>query len=96
VAGDAPDGARDERGVRKGCVGCLTVVAGFFSGAMVGVFVSKMVQVVTNGPRCADIPTCDWHVYAGWGALVGLVTLPLLTFRRLRRLDAGAGSSDRG
>jgi hypothetical protein len=77
-------------------VGCLTVVAGVGSGGMVGVLVSKAVQVVTNGPQCAGIPTCDWNVYAGWGMLVGVLTLPILTFLRLRQHGSGTGSSERG
>ena len=92
----APEQAPPAGGARSGCIGCLTMLAGLFSGAMVAVFVSKVVQWVTNGPRCPDVPTCDWHVYAAWGALIGVVTLPILTLRRLRQLRAGAASSDRG
>jgi hypothetical protein len=55
---------------------------GLMSGAMVGVLASKIVAWLTGAPACEGIPTCNWHVYAGWGALVGL-TLPALVLRRL-------------
>ena len=77
-------------------MGCLTLVAGTFSGGMIGVLVSKIVQLVTRGPTCSELPTCDWHVYAGWGMLLGAITLPILTFRRLRQHVAEREASDRG
>jgi hypothetical protein len=59
-------------------IGCFMTPLGFMSGAMVGVLVSKLVAWATNA-KCeiADIPTCDWHVYALYGGLVGL-TLPVI------------------
>ena len=83
-------------GPRRGCIGCMTAVVGLFSGAMIAVFVSLVVQKVTNGPRCAELPSCNWHQYAAVGAVLGVITLPILTFWRLRRSNAGAGSSNRG
>lgn len=65
-------------------IGCLMVPLGAASMAMVGVLVSVIVQWATRAPRCQDVPTCDWHVYAGWGALFGAVTLPSLVVWRLR------------
>ena len=66
-------------------VGCVTLVAGFFSGAMIGVGISKIVAGVTKAPSCEGLPTCDWYVYAFVGGLIGAVTLPALAFWRLRR-----------
>lgn len=63
-------------------IGCFMTPLGAMSGAMVGVLVSKVVAWVTNAPMCDGIPTCNWHVYAGFGALVGL-SLPVLVLRRL-------------
>lgn len=63
-------------------VGCFMTPLGLMSGAMVGVLASKIVAWLTNARACPEIPTCDWHVYAGWGALAGL-TLPALVLRRL-------------
>ena len=68
-------------------VGCFTAFCGFFSGGMTGVLVSKMVAFFTKAPKCADLPTCDWHVYAGVGMVVGAITLPLLVLNKLRRME---------
>ena len=70
---------------RNLAIGCFMLPVGAVSGAMVGVLVSKLVSWAT-GAQCniPDIPTCDWNVYAGWGALVGL-TLPVLVLRQLFR-----------
>ena len=94
-AGNA-GGERPPQGPRRGCIGCLTAVVGLFSGAMIAVFVGLMVRYVTNGPKCPDVPICNWHEYAAVGAVLGLVSLPILTFWRLRHSKAGAGSSERG
>lgn len=72
-----------ERRVRFVGVGCLMVVLGFFSMAMVGVLVSAAVAAATKAPTCADIPACNWYIYAGIGGLLGAVTLPVLVLRRL-------------
>ncbi len=58
-------------------IGCFMTPLGLMSGAMVGVLVSKIVAWLTNAPMCPEIPTCNWYVYAGWGALLGL-TLPVI------------------
>ena len=68
---------------RNVAVGCFVTPLGVFSGAMVGVLISKIVAFLTKAPSCPDIPSCDWHVYAGWGALVGGLTLPALVLSRL-------------
>jgi hypothetical protein len=87
---------RDPSGPPVATIGCLMVPLGAFSMAMVGVLASKLVAVLTKA-KCdvAEIPTCDWHVYAAWGALFGAVTLPLLVVRRLRQA-APHGDSTRG
>jgi hypothetical protein len=77
-------------------VGCVTAIAGLFSGGMVGVLISKIVASITHAPKCTGLPTCDWYKYAAVGMLVGVITLPLLTFMRLRRGDAGTTNSERG
>jgi hypothetical protein len=66
-------------------VGCLTAVGGFFSGAMIGVFVGKVVSEVTRCPIAEGLPACNWQWFAGWGGVIGLVTLPALVLWRLRR-----------
>ncbi len=73
---------------RYGCVGCLTLVAGLFSGGMIGVLIAKFVGSARNCEPPAGLPACDWHVYAGIGMLIGAVTLPVLALVRLRSSDA--------
>ena len=62
--------ANPDRG-RNVAIGCFMVPLGAASGGMTGVLVSKMVAWMTKAPACPDIPSCDWYVYAGWGALLG-------------------------
>ena len=75
-------------------IGCLMTPIGAMSGAMVAVLVSKIVAYFTKAPKCPDIPTCDWHVYAGVGALLGALSLPTLVLRRL--LSAPPDNTKRG
>ena len=96
-AGGGPWGAADpDRTARAVGVGCVTAIAGLFSGGMIGVLVSKIVASITKAPKCPELPTCDWYKYAAVGMLVGVVTLPVLTLMRLRRGNAAALNSDRG
>lgn len=87
-----PDARGDEfGGARYVGVGCVTAVAGLFSGGMVGVFVAK---AVGWAQRCAPpegLPACNWPVYAAIGMVIGLVTLPVLAVTRLR---SGARSNN--
>ena len=82
--------ARNPDTPRNLAIGCFMLPLGLFSGAMTAVLVSKIVAWLTKAPSCPGIPTCDWHIYAGWGALIGALTLPALVLRRL------LGSAPRG
>ena len=75
--------AEPNGGPPKAAIGCFMVPIGAVSGAMIAVLVSKIVAYFTKAPSCPDIPTCDWHVYAGVGALLGALSLPVLVIRRL-------------
>ena len=75
-------------------VGCVTVVAGFFSGAMIGVFIAKVVGSFRGCQPEAGLPACDWHVYAGIGMLIGVLTLPALALNRLRKREPGTREKD--
>ena len=68
---------------RNAAIGCFMLPLGALSGAMVAVLISRIVAYFAKAPSCPDIPTCDWYVYAGIGALVGGLTLPALVLRRL-------------
>ena len=75
--------ARNPDRGRNLAIGCFMLPLGAASGAMTGVLVSKLVAMVMKAPACPDIPTCDWYVYAGWGALLGALSLPVLVSWRL-------------
>ena len=79
---------RESNVTRYGCVGCLTLVAGTFSGGMIGVLIAKIVGSARNCEPLTGLPACDWHLYAGVGMLIGAVTLPVLALARLRSSDA--------
>ena len=77
-------------------VGCLMAVAGFFAGGMVAVLIAKWVGAAQGCVPGEGLPACDWHIYAGVGGLIGLLTLPTFTLRALRRSRARARTSERG
>ena len=70
-------------------IGCLTTMAGFFSGGMIAVFVAKVVGSAQGCKPPEGLPACNWWVYAGIGALIGAVTLPVLALRRLSQPRGG-------
>jgi hypothetical protein len=76
---------RGEMIARNIGVGCLTAVAGFFSGGMIAVLVAKFVGSAQGCQPPEGLPACNWWVYAGVGALLGAVTLPILALGRLTR-----------
>ncbi len=81
----SPESDREENVGRNIGVGCVTAVAGFFSGGMIAVLVGKFVGS-TQGCRPPEgLPACNWWVYAAIGAVLGALTLPVLAFRRLSR-----------
>jgi hypothetical protein len=77
----------DREGVvaRNVGVGCITLVAGFFSGGMIAVLVGKFVGSMQGCKPPEGLPACNWWVYAGVGAVIGAITLPVLALRRLSR-----------
>ena len=87
-------------------VGCFTFVIGGVSGAMVGVGLGKLAGFFMRCTPQAGLPACAWWVFAGYGAAIGAVSLPVLALWRLRRADRVADriassaqsaiSSDRG
>jgi hypothetical protein len=87
---------RERRIGRDIGVGCLTGVAGFFSGAMFAVLIAKIVGAVRDCPAGPSGQPCDWHVYAGIGGLIGMITLPSVALWRLRRTDGPTRNSERG
>jgi hypothetical protein len=80
-----PNAEQESVAARNLGVGCVTTVAGFFSGAMIGALVAKMVGSMQGCRPAEGLPACNWWVYAGIGALIGALTLPVLALRRLAR-----------
>jgi hypothetical protein len=66
-------------------VGCVTAVVGFFSGGMIAVFVGKFVGSMQGCQPAEGLPACNWWVYAGVGALIGVISLPFIALRRVNR-----------
>jgi len=66
-------------------VGCLTTFAGFFSGGMLAVLIGKFVGSVQGCKPPEGLPACNWWVYAGIGAIFGVLTLPVLALWRLNK-----------
>jgi len=80
-------------------VGCITLVAGFFGGGMIGVFVG---WIVGHARRCTpppdSFPICDFFPYWIAGMAVGAVLVPTVALTRLRRSrrQTQAGDTDSG
>ena len=87
--GGATDAATD--GPRRGCIGCLTLVSGFFGGGMIALLVKKMIDKVTRCTPPEGLPVCDWHVWFFPGGIVGAVLLTGVAMWRLRRSRSGGG-----
>ena len=83
MTGPAPD--REGIVARNIGVGCVTTVAGFFSGGMIAVLIGKFVGSMQGCRPPEGLPACNWWVYAGIGAVLGAVTLPVVALRRLSR-----------
>jgi hypothetical protein len=87
-------------------VGCFTFFIGGASGAMVGVGIGKLAGFLVRCTPVPGLPACQWWVFAGYGAAVGAISLPVLALWRLRRADriadrvalnaSSASSQDRG
>ena len=90
-AGERPSAAPRYIGV-----GCFMTVVGFFSGAMIGVLIGKLVGIARRCVPDPGLPVCDWHLFAAAGGLLGAVTLPVLVLWRLRQSVPSAEHSDRG
>lgn len=70
---------------RRVGLGCFTFFVGGWSGGMVAVLLGKLIEGARKSPSCDGLPTCNWYVYAGIGAVLGALSLPILVLRRLRQ-----------
>ncbi|MBI3789411.1 MAG: hypothetical protein HY275_00835 [Gemmatimonadetes bacterium] len=69
-------------------IGCLTTAGGAFGGAMVAVLIAKVVGLLSRCEPVEGLPACDWHIFAGWGALIGVAILPTAALWRVRQSHA--------
>ena len=83
--GSPPEMERRDIIARNIGVGCITTMAGFFSGGMIAVLVAKFVGSAQGCRPPEGLPACNWWVYAGVGAVLGAITLPLIALSRLNR-----------
>jgi hypothetical protein len=84
-----PESDRDGIVARNIGVGCVTTVSGFFSGGMIAVLIGKFVGSMQGCKPPEGLPACNWWVYAGIGAVIGALTLPVFALRRLSRPRPG-------
>jgi hypothetical protein len=75
-------------------VGCLTTLAGFFGGGMIGVFVGWIVGHLRQCPTPPDFPICDFFPYWLSGMALGAVLVPTVAITRLRQGDRLSRAQD--
>ena len=67
-------------------VGCITTIAGFFGGGMIGVFIG---WIVGHARRCTPLPDsfpiCDFFPYWLSGMVLGAIVVPIVAVTRLRQ-----------
>ena len=85
----SPESDREAVVGRNIGVGCVTGIAGFFSGGMIAVLVAKFVGSMQGCRPPEGLPACNWWLYAGIGAVIGALTLPVLALRRLSGIRSG-------
>ena len=79
-------GSPDLRGWEYLGVGCLTALIGFFGGGMIAVLVAKIVGGIQQCPPDPETGApCHWHLYWAAGAGLGVLLLPTVAVRKLRR-----------
>lgn len=85
--------AEGETGSRRWAyvgVGCLTAVIGLFGGAMIAVFVGKIVGAIRGCvPDAETGAPCGWFAYAVGGAILGVVLVPSVAIWRMRSGEKG-------
>jgi hypothetical protein len=65
-------------------VGCFTAFVGFWGGAMIAVFIGKIVGSARGCEPMEGTPACHWHLFALAGMIAGVVLLPTISIIRLK------------
>jgi hypothetical protein len=50
---------------------------------------AKIIGSINDCNPGEGLPACNWHVYAGYGVLAGVLLIPSLAFWRLRASARG-------
>ena len=76
-------------------VGCLTAASGMMGSAMIAVLLAKLVGYATGcAPDAETGAPCDWLTYALRGGLLGLIVVPTIVIRRMRKARAASRNSE--
>jgi hypothetical protein len=77
-------------------IGCFSTFVGFAGGGMIAVLIAKIVGALTRCTSDAETGApCSWLTFASYGALIGMVTVPIITILLFRRGRARA-NNERG
>lgn len=80
---------RTEAVASRVALGCFTTLAGAAGGGILGTMLAKIIGSINDCNPGEGLPACDWHVYAGYGVLAGVLLIPSLAFWRLRASARG-------
>ena len=94
--GEQPGGQTDTTKWEYLGVGCFSAFVGFAGGGMIAVLIAKIAGAMS---RCASEPEtgapCNWFTWAVFGAISGLVIVPLVSVWLFRRGRTRANSDRR-
>jgi len=77
-------------------VGCFSAFVGFAGGGMIAVLIAKIAGALSRcAPEQETGAPCSWYSWAVWGAILGLVIVPVVSLWLFRRGRARANSDRR-
>jgi hypothetical protein len=82
------------RGWAYAGVGCLTTASGFFGGGMIAALVAKVVGSARGCVPPEGFPACNLWSFVLPGAIIGMIFLPVMAIRRMRRAELVDASAD--
>ncbi|MEP6620699.1 MAG: hypothetical protein ABJE47_15345 [bacterium] len=93
--GPAGSGQTSEGVLPYLAVGCLTAASGLMGSAMIAVLLAKIVGFATGCAADAETGApCNWLTYALRGGLLGMVLIPTIVIRRMRKTRAASRNSE--
>jgi len=77
-------------------VGCFSAFVGFAGGGMIAVLIAKIAGALSRcAPEAETGAPCNWYSWAVWGAISGLVIVPVVSVWLFRRGRVRANSDRR-